>query len=35
MHPTAHQTIGRLWAEFDAGAHRMDAVTLRLPAPHA
>ena len=35
VHPTAHKTVGLLWKEFDCGAHEMQPVTLRLPAPHA
>ena len=35
VHPTAHKAVGLLWKEFDCGAHEMQPVTLRLPAPHA
>jgi len=32
MHPTAHKTIGQLWAAFDRDAHSMVPVDLALPA---
>jgi len=35
VHPTVHKSIGLLWKEFDGGAHDMQPVTLRLPAPRA
>jgi 2-amino-4-hydroxy-6-hydroxymethyldihydropteridine diphosphokinase len=31
MHPTAHKTIGELWAEFDRDGHEMKPVPLKLP----
>ncbi len=34
MHPTAARSIAELWSEFDAGAHLMSPVALRLPATH-
>ena len=30
-HPTAHKTIGELWAEFDRDGHQMKEVKLKLP----
>jgi len=31
VHPTAHRTIGELWAEFDRDGHEMNPVALALP----
>ncbi len=31
VHPTAHQTIGELWREFEGAGHAMTAVPLALP----
>ena len=31
MHPTAHKTIGELWAEFDRDGHQMQEVKLTVP----
>ena len=31
MHPTAHKTIGELWAEFDRDGHQMQEVKINVP----
>ena len=31
MHPTAHKTIGELWAAFDRDGHAMQEVKLKVP----
>ena len=34
MHPTAHKTIGGLWAEFDRDGHQMQEVKIAVPGAH-
>lgn len=34
-HPTAHKTVGELWAEFDRDGHEMVPVSIALPSKRA